>query len=131
MYNGSVINCSPTIVMQAGTAITAGPYTAVAVSEGSVVSATASTVPFGLTLAEAEDAIAAGEDVTVQIKDCGKWKAGAAFAAGALLTSDANGCAVEATAGKFALAVALEAATAANQVVNVQIVKAGYIPAAE
>ena len=48
------------------------------------------------------------EDVTVQVKDISKWKAGGDFAAGDFLTSDANGAAVKATTGKFILAVALE-----------------------
>ena len=73
--------------------------------------------------------IAAGADVTVQVKDIGLWKTGAAVKAGAELMADATGKAVTATAGKFILAVALEAATAADQIIQVQICKAGYKPA--
>ena len=82
----------------------------------------------GLLIPETEDSVAAGDDVTVQVKDIGLWTVGAAVDAGALLMSDANGKAVAATAGKFVLAQALEAATAAGQVIHVQIIKAGYVP---
>ena len=125
-YNGTVINNSPTIIDKAGADITAGAFAALAYQDGALVAANASLVPFGITVAETEDKVAAGEDVTIQIKDIGAWKAGAAFARGAALTSDANGCAVAAAAGKFILAFALDGATAAGQIVRVQIVKAGY-----
>ena len=125
-YNGTVINNSPTIIDKAGAEITTGAFTALAYQNGALVRVTASLVPFGITIAETEDKVAAGEDVTIQVKDIGAWKAGAAFACGTALTSDNNGCAVAATAGKFILAYALNEATAAGQVVRVQIVKAGY-----
>jgi hypothetical protein len=125
-YNGTVINDSPTIIDKAGAEITTGPFTALAYKDGALVAATAALVPFGITTAEMEDRVPAGEDVTIQVKDIGAWKAGAAFARGAALASDANGCAVTAAAGKFILAFALEEATAAGQVVRVQIAKAGY-----
>ena len=124
-YSGTVINDSPTIVDKAGAEITTGPFTAMGYKDGMLVAATAEIAPFGITVAETEDNIPTGEDVTIQIKDIGAWKAGASFACGAALTSDANGCAVTATAGKFILAYALEEATAAGQIVRVQIVKAG------
>ena len=88
---------------------------------------TAGAEAVGLIIAESEAAIASGDDVTVQVKDIGLWIAGAAVNAGAMLMSDANGKAVTATAGKFILAQALEAATAAGQAIHVQIIKAGYV----
>lgn len=72
------------------------------------------------------DGIAAGEDVTIQVKDIGLWKTGAAVKAGAELMADASGKAITATTGKFILAFALEEATAADQVIRVQVCKAGY-----
>lgn len=125
-YNGTVINDSPTIIDKAGADITTGPFTALAYQNGALVAANASLVPFGITTAETEDKVPTGEDVTIQVKDIGAWKAGAAFAKGAALASDANGCAVTATSGKFILAFALDEATAAGQIVRVQITKAGY-----
>jgi len=129
-FNGTVINDSATIVDKAGAEIKSGPFTALAFNDGALVTCDASKVPFGITTAETEDTVAAGEDVTIQIKEMGLWKAGAAFDKGAALASDANGCAVAAAAGKFIFAYALEEATAAGQCVRVQIVKAGYVPAA-
>lgn len=125
-YNGTVINESPTIIDKTGAEIITGPFTALAYQNGALVGATNSLAPFGITTAETEDKVPAGEDVTIQVKDIGAWKAGAAFARGDALASDANGCAVKATAGKFILAYALDEATAAGQIVRVQIVKAGY-----
>lgn len=129
-YNGTVINTSPTIVDKAGAAITSGPFTALAYKDGALVTCNASMVPFGITVAETEASVAKDADVTIQVKEIGLWKAGGEFAKGAALTSDANGCAVAAGAGKFILAFALQEATAAGQFVRVQIVKAGYAPAA-
>nr|DAY82544.1 MAG TPA: capsid fiber protein [Caudoviricetes sp.] len=126
MLNGNVINDTQTATFVAGKAITSGPFTAVTVGKDGAETCTSATVPMGLTLVEADDPIAVGDDVSVLIKDCGVWKAGATFAAGDLLASDDNGCAVKATTGKFILAVALEAAAAEGQPVSVQIVKAGY-----
>lgn len=52
-------------------------------------------------------------------------RSGAAFAVGALLTSDANGKLVTAAAGNFVHAIAREAATAADQLVCVEIAAPG------
>lgn len=128
-YNGSIINDSATFSATAGAEI-AGPFIAVAFgTDGRVITATDTAVPLGLTVAETEEKTAAGEGVTVQVKDMSVWTAGGAFAAGDLLASDASGHAVKAASGKFALAVALEAASAEGDVVKVQITKSGYVTA--
>jgi hypothetical protein len=125
-YIGTSINDSPTIIGKAGAAITDGSFlAAVFDTNGNFVVAGAAAVCVGLFPAET-NSVAAGDDVTVQIKEIGLWKTGAAVAAGALLTSDASGRAVTADEDEFVLAVALEAASAANQVIQAQIVKAGY-----
>jgi hypothetical protein len=125
-YIGTSINDSPTIIGKTGAAITDGSFlAAVFNANGDFVVAGAGAVAAGLFPAET-NSISAGENVTVQIKEIGLWKTGAAVAAGALLTSDANGKAVTADEGDFILATALEAASAANQVIQAQIVKAGY-----
>ena len=54
--------------------------------------------------------------------------AGGSIAAGKELTTDANGKCKEAGAGDYVLAIALESATEAGQVIDVQIVKSGYKP---
>lgn len=127
MYIGTSINESPVIAGIAAEAITAGSMLAVTMgADGVKKVAAAGAAAVGLLIAETDDAIAAGDTVTIQVKDIGMWKVGAAVAAGDLLAADANGKAVKATAGKFILAQALEAATAADQVIRVQIIKAGY-----
>lgn len=129
-FNGTVIDKSPTFCAEAGAAITGGPFTAVAFSEGKLVPCTASLVPMGITIAETDTAVAPGDDVYFQIKDVGVWKAGGEFAAGDALASDDNGCAVKADAGKFILGFALGEASAVGQPVKVQITKSGYAAAA-
>ena len=126
MYNGSIINPSPTIIAPAGEAITSGSFSAVAFNNnGSFVTAKKGSVPVGILIAE-EDVIAIGDEITAQIKDISIWKAGAAVVAGALLTPDNEGLAIAATAGDFIFAIALESADTKGQVIKVQITKSGY-----
>ena len=127
MYNGSIINLSPTIIAPVGAEITAGAFTAVAFDgNGAFITAKKNSVPIGILVADEDEIIPVGDEVTAQIKDISVWKAGAAVAAGALLTPDDEGLAVTATAGTFILGVALEAAEAKGQVIKVQITKSGY-----
>ena len=128
MYIGTSINESPVIAAQAGQAITNGALLAVAMdADGVKVVSTAGGVAVGLLIPETDN-VAAGDTVTVQVKDMGLWKVGAAVTAD-LLTPDATGKATKAAAGNFILAQALEAATAADQVIHVQIIKAGFASA--
>lgn len=130
MYIGTSINESPVIAAQAGAEIKDGALLAVAMDATGVKTvAKAGDVAVGLLIPET-DTVAAGDTVTIQVKDMGLWKAGAAVAAGDLLTPDAAGKATKAAAGNFILAQALEAATAADQVIRVQIIKAGFAAAA-
>lgn len=122
-YFGTLINESPVIVVPATVAMTTPQFLAVMI-DGTLATAGANAI--GLITADAEDAVAVGDDLTVQIKDVGAWITGAAVAAGDELTSDANGKAVTAASGNFITAIALEEATAADQRISVQIVKAGY-----
>lgn len=129
MYIGTSINESPVIAAQAGGAITDGALLAVSMdADGVKVVDTAGAVAMGVLIPETDD-VAAGDTVTVQVKDMGLWKVGAAVAPGDLLTPDATGKAIKAAAGNFVLAQALEAATAADQVIHVQIIKAGFATA--
>lgn len=127
MYIGTSINESPVIAGIAAADIADGAMLAVSMdADGIKTVATAGDVATGLLIAETDDKIAKGDTVTVQIKDIGLWKTGAAVAAGDLLTPDAAGKATKAASGNFVLAQAMEAATAADQVIHVQIIKAGY-----
>lgn len=126
MYIGTSINESPVIAGKAGADITGGAMLAVTMDSNGIKTVdTAGAAAVGLLIAETDD-VKSGDTVTIQVKDIGLWKAGAAIAAGALLTPDANGKATTAASGNFILAQALEAATAADQVIHVQIIKAGY-----
>lgn len=126
MYNGTTINDSPTIVGAASAAITDGEFLATKYSSDKIaVCDTLGEHAVGIII-PGQDNIPADGDVTVQIKDIGRWKAGAAIAVGAELATDASGKAVTAVTGNFIFAIALEAATAADQIILVQIIKAGY-----
>lgn len=130
MYLSTGINDSPTIVGKSTGAIANGAFLAAKFDgTGGIVLAGAGENALGLLIATTPEAVAAGEDATVQIKDIGLWKVGAAVAAGAELTADANGAAVTAVAGNYVTAIALEAAAAPGTVIKVQIVKSGKVPA--
>lgn len=126
-FYGNTINDSPVIVGNATAKLEGAEFLAVKFdSNGGIVKAsTAGETTLGLLPAE-QGNIDAGNDVTVQIKECGLWKAGAAVAAGALLTTDATGKCKTAETGNFILAVALESASAADEIIKVQICKAGF-----
>lgn len=127
-YTGTTINDSPVIAGTAAAELENAEFTAVKFdADGAITKATeAGEAALGLLPAE-EGNKTAGETVTVQIKDIGYWKTGAAVAAGDLLATTAEGKAAKATSGQFALAIALEAAAAADAVIKVQLVKAGYV----
>ncbi len=125
VYEYTGINDSPTIEVTAGAKIEAAQCKAVKLSDGKAVLPTAGEAPIGILLISSEDTIESGTRATVQIKDIGLWKAGAAFAVGDLLAADAEGLCQKATSGQFIYARALGAATAKGDMVSVQIINAG------
>lgn len=125
-YFGTSINDSPVVVVAAGEAITSPAFLAISAA-GKV--AAAGTNALGIALPGNDEAVAAGDDLDVQVKDIGVWTAGEAVAVGDELAVGTGGKAAKATSGKFILAVALEAATKEGQRIKVQIIKAGYKPA--
>ena len=124
-YTSTGINNSATIVEKAGAAIEGGIGKAVKYdSNGDVVLASvAGEAVIGLAILTNAEIIAKGEDVDIQVKEIGKAVAGAEIAKGAELAVDANGALVTATGGQFVIGTALQAATAAGQIINVQITK--------
>ena len=125
-YISTPINDSAVIAFPAAKDIE-GAFVAVEVtSSGVQLPATAGAVAMGLLVPE-ED-IKAGDTVTVQIKDMGKWTTGAEIEVGDPLTTDTSGKCVKATEGDFILGFALEAAASADATINVQITKSGYFP---
>ncbi len=98
---------------------------ALALSESGAALPTAGADVAGIAVISNPDTVAAGGRVDVQIKDVGLWRAGEEFEAGALLATDATGKAVKAKTGNYIVARALEAASAADDLVKVQMLNAG------
>lgn len=131
-YFGTTINDSPTIKMAAKAAIANAQAIAVEVdvTTGQVqLPAAAGNAVIGVIPLSENESIAAGEEVTIQIKDIGQWVAGAAVKVGQPLMADAAGKAVPATAGKFIVGYALSAAAAAGTRIRFQMTKSGFVPA--
>lgn len=129
-YFGTSINESPTIVLPAGDKLENARGIAVAIKDGAVVKPEAGAHAIGISLIETDETVENGTDVDIQIKDIGKWVAGEEITVGAELATDANGNAVTANAGDFIVGVALSGAAEAGTWIKVQIIKAGYKPAA-
>lgn len=68
----------------------------------------------------------AGTEIDVLIKHIGLVEAGAAVAKGDFLTATANGTVRKATAGEYILGIAMTAATAAGELMQVYITHGGY-----
>ena len=130
-YTSLSINGSPTIAMMAAAELKNARCLAVKFDEnGKGVLCGAGENAVGILLADTDEAIPADGQMNVQIKEIGRWVAGGKVAAGDELTSDASGKCVKAAAGNFITAIAMTAAAAAGDIIQVQIVKAGYVPAA-
>lgn len=129
-YFGTSINESPTIVLPAGGELTNARGIAVAIKDGAVVKPDAGDHVIGITLIETDEKVEAGTGVDIQIKDIGKWVAGEEITVGTELTTDAEGKAVAAKEGDYIIGVALSNAAEAGTWIKVQIINAGYKPAA-
>lgn len=131
-YIGDSINASPTIAERAGAAIPGGAGLAVKYdANGCIVPcATAGEPALGVIIMQQGD-VAVGDSVTVQIKDVATCVSGGAVSKGALVAVNASAQAVAAEAGAFAIGMALSGASAAGQMVQVQICKCGFVPEAK
>ena len=105
---GTATNSSPYLAAPAAATIENGKNHFVTLGENGVSLATEGAAAAGILLPDTEDKVAAGESVTVQIKDRTLVQVGAAVTAGDPLASDANGCAVKAAAEKFIVGYAME-----------------------
>lgn len=125
---GASINQTPTIAEMAGAAILNGAFLAVKYdADGNVTLCdTEGELAAGILLPETPKETAKGEAVTVQMKDIGLAKAGAAIPKGAEVMTDNKGCIVSATTGKFVIGYAMSAATAAGDIIHIDIRKCGY-----
>lgn len=127
-YLGTTINDSPIYVGKNAADLEGKAFHAVKFDSNGEIAlcSTEGEAVLGLLPAEAGTK-AAGDDIAVQIKDIGLMVASGAIAAGAEVMTDANGKAKTATAGNFIIGYALKAATAAGDVIPVQIQK-GVMP---
>lgn len=123
-YIGTTINDSPVIAGVSAAALTDKAFLAVKFDENGKIAlcSTEGEVALGVLPAE-EGNKAAGDTITVQIKDIALMVAAGSIAAGAEVMTDANGKAKTAAGGKFVIGYALKAATAAGEVIPVQIAK--------
>ena len=128
-FIGSTINESATVTFKAKAELKDNQGLALALNEGKLELPAAGANVLGLSLFTNDDA-KAGDSLTVQVKDIGKWIAGGAVAAGDELAVDAAGKAVKAAEDQFIVAIALSAAAAAGTVISVQLTKSGYKPSA-
>lgn len=126
-YFSTSINDSPVIAVKAASDITSDFLAVELTADGIKLPTAAGIAAIGLLIPGQE--IKSGDTATVQIKDMGKWTTGAAVAIGDPLATDTSGKCVKAAEGAFILGYALEAATAADAVIAVQITKSGYVPA--
>ena len=122
-YTG--INESATISLKAGAALTSPKGIALALDGDGLKLPSAGADVVGIAILTNEDSVAAGDRVDVQIKDIGKIYAGGAITLGALVSVNAAGKAVAAQTGNTILGRALSAATAAGDLIDVQILHAG------
>lgn len=122
IYTGTQINPTATYSFKASAKLDDVRGKLVTVSTTGVALATGATSPImGIAIISNDAPIAAGDDVDVQIKEIGYVKAGGTITAGALLTSDSNGCAVAATSG-YVIGQAMSDGVAGDYI-PVQIVK--------
>ncbi|HIS61474.1 MAG TPA: DUF2190 family protein [Candidatus Scybalomonas excrementigallinarum] len=129
VYEYATINTSSTITAESGGELGDVRGKAVKFVDGKVQMPGAGEDSIGIVLLSESENVKTGNTVTIQVKDIGKWKAGAAVGVGDLLTSDAEGLCQKATEGQYVLARALSAATAKNDLVTIQIINAGYLKA--
>lgn len=118
MFTGTSINTSPVISMIAGKEIANGGGRFVKVVSGNVELCKAGEDAFGALVLQTNDAVKAGQTVTVQIERRALVVAGGAVEAGAYVATDADGAVVTAASGK-AVGMALQAAAAKGDIIEV------------
>lgn len=128
-YIGTTINQSPVITLKASAKLEDIQGKAVAVSDGKAAFPEAGANAIGIALFTNDATVEAGADVQIQIKDIGKIVAAEAIAVGDEVSVDATGKAVKAASGKFIVGTALTAssgASASGTIIQIQITKSGY-----
>lgn len=127
-YFGASINQSSTVAETAGVDIENGAFLAVKYDENGNVALNDKKggIAAGILLPETPNEAHAGDDITIQIKDIGYGKSGAAFSKGTELMSDESGQLIPAESGGFIMGFAMQSATEAGEIIQVDIRKCGY-----
>ena len=127
---GISINQSPVVVGVSAADIADGRMKGVKFDTSGkiVICSTAGEAAAGILIVQGDKDVKAGEEVTVQIKDIGYAKAGAAIKAGDLVAVDADGTFKTAAASQFIVGMAVTEAKAAGSVFQIQLIKGGYVP---
>ena len=127
-YFGASINTSSVVAEIAGGEIKNGAFCAVKYdTNGNVVLCnTEGELAVGILLTETGENVSEKEGVTIQIKDIGLCKAGAAVKKGQEVMTDDKGRMIAATTGKFVIGYAMTAAEIEGDVIEVDIRKSGY-----
>lgn len=127
-YFGTIINSSPTLAEKAGIDILNAQFLALKYNDlGEVVPCdTEGENVAGLLMADCSNVISKGDNVSIQIKDIGMGKSGTALKKGTELMTDSTGRLIPAVSGKFIIGYALSNATAADEIISIDIRKCGY-----
>ena len=126
-YEYTGINTSSTITFPAGKELSEVHAKAVKLTEEGLMLPENGEEAVGIVLITEDETYQKGEDITIQVKDIGVWKAGAELSAGALLAADAEGFCQEAAAGQWVLGRALTPAQAKGDIIRVQLIHAGKL----
>lgn len=126
-YEYTGISSSATVTLPAGAELSGVNARAVKLTEEGLTLPGAGEDAIGIVLITEDETYKKGEDVTIQVKDIGVWKAGAEFSAGALLAVDAEGYCQEATAGQWIVGRALTVARAKGDIIRAQLIHAGKL----
>lgn len=127
-YVNASINNASTIVEQVASTVTEavdmrGKAVKYDENGGILLADAAGETVMGIALITNDEAVKAGVDVDIQIRDNGMAIVGGAVAKGDPLAVDANGKLVKAASGQFVIATALEAAQAADIIIRIAITK--------
>lgn len=127
-YLGTGIQTSSVISEIAGSSFHSAAFLLVKYDEeGKVILCdTQGEMAAGLLVPATADTVQEGEDVTIQIKDIGICKAGAAIQKGKEITTDTQGRCIPANTGDFVIGYAASAVEAAGELVQLDIRKSGY-----
>jgi hypothetical protein len=127
-YIGSTINNSPTIAGTLAAEIKGdAAFLAVKFDEtGKIALAGKGEPAIGVIVPGNVENPAAGDEVTIQVKDIGIAKAGGKITAGAAVASAADGKFAAAATGDFIIGFALSGADGDGKTFQIQITKSGY-----